>query len=197
LKSVLPSPVEKKADVRRDAQKRRDAIPLAHRRAFDAAIGERLISLDEYAGARSVLFYASFRSEVSTEELIEASIASSKEVLLPKVDDENCALTKHVIEGLQDVSPGYMGIPEPVTNLCMKVENIHLIVVPGMAFDLAGWRIGYGGGYYDRLLARVRGVRPIVALAYEAQIREDIPHMEHDVPMDAIVTEERVIRCHG
>jgi 5-formyltetrahydrofolate cyclo-ligase len=193
----LQSPVEKKADVRRDAQERRDAIPLAHRRAFDVAIGERLISLDEYAGAGNVLFYASFRSEVSTEELIEASIASGKEVLLPKVDDENCALTKHVIESLQDVSPGYMGIPEPVTNHCMKVENIHLIVVPGMAFDLAGWRIGYGGGYYDRLLARVRGVRPIVALSYETQIREDIPHMEYDVPMDAIVTEERVIRCHG
>jgi 5-formyltetrahydrofolate cyclo-ligase len=172
----------KKTDIRRDGQRRRDAISLAHRRAFDAAIGERLLSLKEYAEAQSVLYYASFRSEVSTEELIEASIASGKEVLLPKVDEENCALTKHVIEGLQDVSPGYMGIPEPVTDLCVKVESIH---------------IGYGGGYYDRLLPRVRGVRPIVALAYEAQIREDIPQEEHDVRVDAIVTEERVIRCHG
>jgi 5-formyltetrahydrofolate cyclo-ligase len=196
LKSVLQNPA-KKTDIRRDGQRRRDAISLAHRRAFDAAIGERLLSLKEHAEAQSVLYYASFRSEVSTEELIEASIASGKEVLLPKVDEENCALTKHVIDGLQDVLPGYMGIPEPVTDLCVKVESIHLIVVPGVAFHVAGWRIGYGGGYYDRLLPRVRGVRPIVALAYEAQIREDIPQEEHDVRVDAIVTEERVIRCHG
>jgi 5-formyltetrahydrofolate cyclo-ligase len=197
LKNVLHPPTEKKADVRKEAQRKRDAIPLAHRRAFDAAIGKRLLSLREYVDARRVLYYASFRSEVSTEELIEASIASGKEVLLPKVDEENCALTKHMIDGLHNVSPGYMGIPEPVTNLCVKVESVHLILVPGLAFGHHGWRIGYGGGYYDRLLSRVRGIRPIVALAYEAQILEDIPHEEHDVPMDVIVTEERVIRCHG
>jgi 5-formyltetrahydrofolate cyclo-ligase len=87
-----------------------------------------------------------------------------------------------------------MGIPEPVTDPCCNVEEIDLIIVPGVAFDETGGRIGYGGGYYDRLLPRVKGLRPIVALAYEEQIYDDLPRAEHDIEMDIVLTDRKTIR---
>lgn len=197
MKDTLPHPVGSKSAVREEALQRRDAIPFAVRRAKGAAIRERLFGLEAFGAAQRVLFYASFRSEAPTEDMIRAAMALGKEVLLPKVDEENCALTKHIINGMHEVSPGYMGIPEPTSEQCVRVEEIDLILVPGVAFDGDGWRVGYGGGYYDRLLPRVKGSRPVVALAYEEQITESLPHEAHDVAMDMIITDRRIIECHG
>ena len=102
-----------------------------------------------------------------------------------------------MINVLDQISPGYMGIPEPVTESQMNVEDIDMLVVPGVGFDPSGRRIGYGGGFYDRLLPRVKGKRTIAALAFCAQVFEQVPGMPHDIPVDYIITEEKVIECNG
>jgi 5-formyltetrahydrofolate cyclo-ligase len=188
---------EQKNSIRAEALEKRDSIPSPVKRAKDSSIMERLFALEEFGIAKRVLFYASFRSEVNTAGMIEAALSNGKKVLLPKVDNNSRTLTKHVISGMHEVSPGYMGIPEPDTDVRLTIEEIDLIVVPGVAFDTRGWRIGYGGGYYDRLLPRVKGMRTIAALAYEEQIFGELTPEDHDIGMDLIITDKRTIECHG
>jgi len=155
------------------------------------------MGLDAFRTAQSVLLYAAFRTEVPTDELIWVTLGMGKKVLVPKVDKITRSLSKHVIECLSELETGYQGIPEPRTDTCWKVEDIEMIVIPGVAFDERGHRIGYGGGYYDRLLPRVKGHRPIAALAFEEQVLEHVPTEAHDITMDFIITDRRVITCHG
>ena len=186
-----------KRQLRADALKARDSIPAPAREARGLEALRLLAGLPEFASAHRVLLYASFRSEVHTLGLIERAVSLGKDVYLPKVNIKDGTLTKHHVNGLKDVCTGYCGIPEPTTDRCVRVEEIGLLVIPGVAFDQAGHRIGYGGGFYDRLLPRIKGTRPIVALAYEEQIFDHVPSEPHDIPMDIIVTDRRVIRCHA
>jgi 5-formyltetrahydrofolate cyclo-ligase len=193
----LNQTANRKQHIRDKAKKDRDSLAVEKRRKFDLAIGNRLFDLASYKEADKVLFYASFKTEVNTELMIVEALDSGKTVLLPKVNSEENRLTKHIIKDLKEISPGYMGIPEPVTDSQMKVEDIHMLVIPGVAFDLKGNRTGYGGGFYDRLLPRVKGDRTIVALAYEVQVFDSLPCEPHDIPVDFIITEERIIACNG
>jgi len=143
-----------------------------------------------------VLFYASFRSEVETLSLLRASLAMGKKVLLPNVDTKNSVLTLYEIKNMNELAPGYMGIPEP--NLsderCAVIDDADLAIIPGAAFDLSGNRLGYGAGYYDNLLSGRSRRMPIIALAYDEQLVDSIPAEKHDVTVDIIVTDMRVIR---
>ena len=98
---------------------------------------------------------------------------------------------------MEDIKAGFKGIPEPTTDACVKIEDVDIVIVPGVAFSADGARIGYGGGYYDRLLTWIKGTVPIVALAYEEQIFDELPAEGHDIGMDSIITPERIISCHG
>jgi len=186
-----------KKEIRALALSRRDAIPLEARELMDKKVLELIAAMDEYIEADRILLYASYRSEAGTMMIIEHALSAGKEVVLPRVDEDKGCLTKHVISSLSDIGEGFKGIPEPVTDVCVRVEDVDLIIVPGVAFSPQGARIGYGGGYYDRLLPRVKGTRPIVALAYEEQIFPEIPAEGHDIGMDTIVTPERIISCNG
>jgi 5-formyltetrahydrofolate cyclo-ligase len=185
-----------KKDIRNRVLKIRDQIPLDIRAQKDVHIRGTLISLPEFLSAKTVLFYASFRSEVETLSLIRESLAMGKKVLLPKVDTKNSVLTLYEIKNMNELSPGYMGIPEP--NLpderCAVIDDADLAIIPGAAFDLSGNRLGYGAGYYDVLLSqRTRNIQ-IIALAYDEQLVDSIPAEKHDVKVDMIVTDKRVIR---
>jgi len=155
-----------------------------------------LFSLPEFLSAKTVLFYASFRSEVETLSLIRASLAMGKKVLLPHVDTKNSVLTLYEIKNMNELAPGYMGIPEP--NLPDEryavIDDADLALIPGAAFDLSGNRLGYGAGYYDNLLSGRSRRMPIIALAYDEQLVDSIPAEKHDVRVDIIVTDIRVIR---
>lgn len=188
-----------KKQLRQKAVQRRDALSLEQRKMFEDDIRARLFALEQFKQAGKVLFYASFRTEVNTEAMIAHALDMGKTVILPRVHEEENRLTKHIINGLEELIPGHMGIPEPDTEKHseIKVEDIHMLVIPGLAFDPGGARIGYGGGYYDKLLPRIKGDRTIAALAFEAQIFESLPTEEHDIPVDYIITEQRTINCHG
>jgi len=186
-----------KRETRALSLSRRDSLKPEERSAMDTRALELLVSTDEYKSAARVLLYASYQSEVGTARIIEHALSSGKEVVLPKVDESGGCLTKHIISGMDDLRSGFKGIPEPTTEVCVKVEDVDLIIVPGVAFSASGARIGYGGGYYDRLLPRIKGLRPIMALAYEEQIFDSLPEEEHDISMDWIITPERIIACNG
>lgn len=184
--------VDLKQTVRIESLKKRDSIPLPVRRAKDAAIRERLLALPEFRNAGSILFYASFRSEVGTEALIKDALGSGKRVLLPRVEGERLAL--HEIGDIGELTAGYMGIPEPPAGDEAGIDGVDIALIPGAAFDIGGSRLGYGKGYYDKLLSGHVGF-PLVALAYEEQIVESIIGEGHDVSVDMIITDRRGIDC--
>ena len=185
-----------KKEIRNKILKMRDQIPPDIRAEKDLHIGETLFSLPEFLSAKTVLFYASFRSEVETLSLIRESLAMGKRVVLPKVDRANHALTLYEIKDMKELAPGYMGIPEPdlADERFVGIGDIDIAVIPGAGFDLAGNRLGYGVGYYDNLLSRGSRRIPMIALSYEEQIVGSIPAEKHDVRVTIIVTDKRVIR---
>lgn len=197
MKNALLKATETKSAVRNGALKKRDAMSASSRRDKSLRIRDKVLNLSEFRGARRVLFFASYKSEVSTDVIIKDAAALGKDVVLPKVDAKSGRLTKHLIKSTADTAPGFKGIPEPTSKHTIKVEDVDIIFTPGAAFDTTGRRIGYGGGYYDKLLHRVKGAKPIIALAFEEQIYDEIPADMHDIKMDIIITDTRVIRCHG
>lgn len=153
-------------------------------------IGELLFALPEFQSARIVMFFASFRSEVETGLMIRHALTSGKRVILPKVKGKDLALFE-IRDFEKDVSPGTWGILEPVASRSIDLAEIDLIIVPGVAFDERGNRLGYGAGYYDRLLSTFTNAT--VALAFELQIVPQIHADPHDVPVKKIVTEKRIL----
>jgi 5-formyltetrahydrofolate cyclo-ligase len=140
-----------------------------------------------------IMFFASFRSEVETGHMIRHALQSGKRVILPKVAGKELALYE-IGDFDKDVLPGAWGIPEPREVMSAELEDIDLIIVPGAAFDEQGNRLGYGAGFYDKLLPGFR--KSTVALAFELQIVPRVPADSHDVPVKKIVTEKRVIETN-
>jgi 5-formyltetrahydrofolate cyclo-ligase len=153
-------------------------------------IGQRLFSIPEFHEARTILFFASFRSEVETGDMIRRALAMGKRVVLPKVKDRELALFR-ITDFDKDVAPGAWNIPEPAKGTPSDLQDIDLIIVPGAAFDEKGNRLGYGAGFYDKLLSDYR--KTTIALAFEVQIVPTVPADQHDIPIKKIVTEKRVI----
>jgi len=180
-----------KVSIRSLALKKRQEIPPHIRGQKSLRIKENLFGLREFKDAKVVLFFASFRDEVETLGMIKEALDMGKRVYLPKVEGDSLGI--YEIEKASDLKAGYMGIPEPEADIDKKrdIAQVDVIIVPGAAFDTEGNRLGYGKGYYDRLL-RERGA-PLIALAFEEQVFERLPREPHDVRMDIVVTEKRVI----
>ena len=175
----------------------RDALSIETRKAKDESILRRLLTLPEFTKAGTILFYASFRSEVDTMQLLRQSLLEGKTVVLPRVDTSSTSLVLYSIRSMEDLAPGCYGILEPAVNEDRNVHDvsIDLMIVPGVAFDEHCNRLGYGKGYYDRLLFLKKA--PAVALAYEEQILDSIPADAHDIKMDKVITDKRIIERHG
>ena len=191
--------MEDKSRIRQDVLTKRDSLDPDIRKAKDDRIKERLFSLAEFQQAPILFLFASFRSEVSTSAQIAEALSLGKRVILPSVDPLNKELRLYEIKGLSELSTGYMGIPEPAVaeDRERDINDVTLVIMPGAAFDLKGNRLGYGGGYYDRLLSRLRRKIPLVALAYEEQLLESLPAGPHDIRVHMIVTDKRIIQCTG
>ncbi len=183
-----------KKELRKNICEMRDSLAPADIREKSALIQAFLFDLSEFRRAQVIMFYVSFGSEVRTHEMIETALRHGKEVAVPAVSADRRALEPFFIESLDQLAPGAYGIPEPVSG-ARKVESegINLIVAPGCAFDLDGYRLGYGGGYYDRFL-RTNRHATAVGLAFELQTVSAIPGLRsHDIAVDVLVTEKRAI----
>jgi len=168
----------------------RDALDPGERAAASQAIVARVGALPSFAAARCVLLTLPFRSEWDTRPLVATALARGAAVVLPRVNAQARMLEIHrVSDPESQTQPGYRGIPEPVDTLPRQdLASVDWVLVPGVAFDPLGRRLGYGGGYYDRLLATLAPGVPKVAGAYDLQMVAHIPSAPHDLRVDAIVT---------
>ncbi len=195
-----------KKSLRKELTQRRDSLSPDIRKVKDRAACERLTSMKEYRKAGTILLYASFRSEVDTENLIRQALADNRIVVLPRVDRSDETLRLFAIREWSDLAPGCWGILEPLeaADRAIDIKSVDIVIAPGVAFDEDCNRLGYGKGYYDKLLSDRKPFasgaprRPLViGLAYEEQIMLSIPCAPHDMKMDFVITDKRNIHCYG
>ncbi|MCI4625713.1 MAG: 5-formyltetrahydrofolate cyclo-ligase [Candidatus Magnetoovum sp. WYHC-5] len=172
----------------------RNKIDKEIRKTKDEKIAQNLFSQTEYINARQVMFFASFKSEPNTLPMIARALTQGKRVVVPRVNIKERWLDIFEIKDLDELKPGCMNIPEPAVGdeRLFDKRGLELIVMPGVVFDSRGGRIGYGGGYYDKLLGQMESKPPLIALAYVEQIVDSVPVLEHDVLVDKIITDEGV-----
>ena len=189
-----PEPSLEKKRLRREMIARRDAVPAAERERLAAAMARHVATLPEYRSARTVLATMSIGSEWSTRPFLDRARADGKTLVLPRISDgKPKRLELYSVENLSsDLVPGVWDIPEPDPARCRKVDlaAVDFALVPALAVDRANYRLGYGAGYFDGLLAS-RKVKPYCVTALpRAFIVERLPHEPHDVPVDVVLGEE-------
>jgi 5-formyltetrahydrofolate cyclo-ligase len=188
------SRVHAKARVRAEALAKRDAFSAAEVAARSAVICARLNALPAVAEAAVLCGYAAIRGEVSVEAVLRAALAAGHTVALPRVVPGKLELLLHAVTDLAALVPGPYSIPEPPADApIIDPADVSVFLVPGVAFDAHGGRLGYGAGYYDRLLHLTRALR--IGVAHGFQVCPSLPTGPHDIHMDLVVTEERVIDC--
>ncbi len=181
----------------------RDALPPSQREAMTGRAVERFLDLPETRSARTVAGFVSTRSEIDTEPLLGQLRRRGAAVVLPRVSTGLIPprLRFHRADWRSELVFGIFGLLEPGPD-CPEVaaHDIDVFMVPGLAFDKRGARVGYGGGYYDELAAYVRAHPDatnarFIGYSFDFQVVEACPSGEWDVPLDTIVTDERVVRC--
>ena len=199
------------ADIQDDFQERKQRIrEQAHanrnkqenKDELSRAIVDRFLALPEYAAAQTVMFYIDVRAEVRTRHSLPDALRSGKKIVVPWCNELGELELFH-LESMEELSIGMYRILEPRPELRtlpakqVTPQELDLVMVPGVAFDRTGARMGHGKGYYDKLLRHARPDAPLVALAFECQLFPEIPTAPHDIFMDKIITEKAVYQGKG
>lgn len=185
-----------RSELRQGVLKARMSLPPEAVERKSRVIVDRIVTSGAYRKARSLMVYVDFRNEVRTGDLIGHALAEGKLVSVPITDIGGKKLTpSRLLAYPGDLAPGAWGILEPRPECVRPVDpgELDLVVVPGVAFDPGGNRLGYGGGFYDRFLPRTRPGAIYFAPAFEVQLVEDVFPGPHDVPVHIIFTEEKTI----
>ena len=186
-----------KRQLRNDVLKQRNDLSPVQVAEKSALIIDRLLTLDEYLDAGSIMVYLNCRSEVQTGGLVVKALADGKRIAVPVTDTANMLLTPSLITDFPgDLQPGPWGIPEPKPEAVRPLDPtlLDLVITPGIVFDMSGYRIGYGYGYYDRFLRRTLQEAKYIGLAFELQLQPNAYPGPHDVPVHYILTENRLLR---
>lgn len=195
----LMDPLELKKSIREQAHANRKAQ--ADKEELSQKICETFAALPEFSAAGTVMVYIDVRTEVRTRQNLPALLKSGKRIVVPYCVDKELELFR--LEDMDELAIGMYKILEPKNELResaakrVDVKELDLIMVPGVAFDRRGARMGHGFGYYDKLLEHARADAPLVALAFECQLFPEIPTQAHDVFMDKIVTETAIYPGKG
>jgi 5-formyltetrahydrofolate cyclo-ligase len=188
-----------KAGIRKQILAQREQLTAAERAAWSAAICERLLLLREYRQAGAVLGYMNFGAEFASEIWTRQVLAEGKKLALPRVNHHTNQLDLYWVDDPENqLAAGLWGIREPVVERCERLAGLNEVefaLLPGVAFTRSGARLGYGGGYYDKLLARMATRPALVAAAFGLQIVAQIPQEPTDVSVQWIVTEQETIAC--
>lgn len=172
--------------VKRNSMKEKDVIEKS------VKIGRKLKAMKEFKRAKTIAFYIGFKNEPQTLHLIKQFIGS-KNILVPFTDTKNKKIILSELRDLDELEEATYGILQPKRIREVYPHDVDLIVIPGIAFDGKGNRVGFGFAYYDKLLPQIPS--PKVALAYDFQILDKVPHDQTDYPVDKIVTETRIVEC--
>jgi 5-formyltetrahydrofolate cyclo-ligase len=185
--------IREQAHANRRAQENKDEL--------SQVICRKFVELPEYQSGRTIMYYLDVRTEVRTRHYLPTALGSDKKIVVPYCVDGELELFH--LESMEELDVGMYKILEPKPQLRslpkkrVKVEELDLIMVPGVAFDRTGARMGHGMGYYDKLLKHARHDTPLVALAFECQLFPEIPTAEHDIFMDKIITESAIYAGRG
>lgn len=172
----------------------RSSLDRGERRRASATAALRLGGLPELRRARTVLLYAAFGEEADPSPVLPRLHARGVRTLFPRVRDDDLELV--AARDLATLTLGYRGINEPV-GPAIDPGVVDVAVIPGVAFDVAGGRLGQGGGHYDRLLPRLREGCLRVGYCFSCQLAARVPRLDHDEPVDVVVTERAVYRTHA
>lgn len=184
-----------KKELRKKMASLRDAVSLEDRERISSSIKMQLQKMALWKSCDSLYTYISFRSEIDTISIIEMAWKEGKTVAVPKVEGEE--MTFYEIHSMEELQPGYMGILEPVTRKKANGQKICLLM-PGLAFDKTGNRLGYGGGFYDKYIEKNKeNICMQPAVAYEFQILPSIPNEKYDQKVTHIIMQKGIIDIIG
>ncbi|WP_027407800.1 5-formyltetrahydrofolate cyclo-ligase [Anoxybacteroides tepidamans] len=188
--------MEEKKAIRMQIQKRLRQLDETEKRIYDQQIAEKLYELPVWQQATTIGITVSKGHEVNTKPIIEKAWQEGKIVCVPKCDPALKTMTFRAIRSFDQLESVYFGLQEPIEAITEEISagDISVMIVPGVCFSEDGYRIGYGGGYYDRYLQHF--LKPTISLAYHFQIVPQLPVEPHDIPVGMIITNDKVIVCH-
>ena len=173
-----------KKELRRTIRERKRAMTEEEIVSRSEALGVLFAQSEAYKAAKTIYGYLPYNQEVRTVPMLEQALKDGKRVAVPKVYGDEMKFL--YLDDLSKVSKGYAGIPEPIADEPVADDETALVLMPGLAFDPAGHRIGYGGGFYDKFLAAEPN-HPTLALCYEFQMLPELHTEEHDIPVDTVL----------
>ncbi len=182
-----------KKELRRKIQNKRNNLPIWDRKKRSKIIAEKFVSTAYYINSNNILIYYPFRSEIDVTIIIRQALENKKNIILPRV--HNRKLKLFYVDNLKkQLERGTHGIMEPTAGLCRtaKISDIDLVIVPGLVFDKNLNRLGYGGGFYDRLLPLIPAEVKKIALCFNIQVVESIPVSEQDIKVDLLITDTNI-----
>jgi 5-formyltetrahydrofolate cyclo-ligase len=185
---------EEKTKLRSRFLAKRESLSEVIVKDLSCKISQKAFKFLLFQRSTKIAFYMAKGKEVSLSKAIGKSFVKGKKVYLPKTWLKERRLTFHRVYSFSDLVPGPFGLLEPnPKNEEADLGSLEVIFIPGLAFDVKGYRLGYGGGFYDRVLRETRALK--VGVCYSFQLVESLPVEPHDVPVDLILTESGIIRC--
>ena len=200
FKEIVPEKIQAEKKQMRDAVlARRDAMLPSNRAAASHAIIEKLCALPGYQHAKVILTYMGFGSEIETQPFVERILVDGKMVVLPRVDRASRSLILHAVNSLSELEVSKWGIREPRANTPpVPLSTVEFALLPGVAFDRTGNRLGYGRGYYDKLFSAANPALARVAAGFSCQIVDAVPVTSFDQKIDILITENEIFKIsHG
>ncbi len=185
--------VKTKKELRKEYIELRKSFSKAYKAELDIKITERIKSLSEYKNAKTIFAFISKDIEVNTKEVLLDALSSGKKVAVPLCDTENTEMKFYYINSYDDLKKGYYGIMEPDKEKCKPAgyNDAELMIVPGLAFNRKGFRLGFGKGYYDRYIPDYKGIT--VGVCYDECIENEIMLSPFDKAVDMVVTDKNII----
>lgn len=184
-----------KKDLRQYILEKRSGLSSENIVDYSQIITKTLKDLDAYKDAKRIMTFVSMGTEVDTHPLIEQALADGKSIVIPITVDETRELLLSDLFSLSELEVADHNIEVPKKGFTRLVEpgTVDLVLVPGLAFAKNGHRVGYGGGYYDRFLAKLDKSVPKIAIGFDLQIVDEVPTNDFDIPVDSLITEKRII----
>ena len=173
-----------KTELRREIRARKRAMTEEEIETRSAKLAQLFFASEAYQNAKTIYGYLPYNQEVRTVPMLERALKDGKKVAVPKVYGEEMKFL--YLDDLNAVAKGYAGIPEPIADEPVAQDKTALVLMPGLAFDTQGHRIGYGGGFYDKFLAAEPN-HPTLALCYEFQMLPKLDVENHDIPVDTVL----------
>lgn len=186
-----------KKELRKEILRKRQVMDTIEKEKADNKITDEFLKTDYYKKAEKIFIYVSYDSEINTKGIINRALSDNKKIYVPRTDFKTKNMDAVEIIALAELMENSYGILEPsIEKKSINPNNLDLIVVPGVAFDRNGGRMGYGAGFYDRYFKKLsnKKIKKLV-LAYDLQVVAEVPMEECDVPVDYIITEKEFIGC--